>query len=277
MHAKRGAMKLTVLGCGDAFGSGGRLQTCYHVETAATRFLIDCGATALIGFNKCGLDPNAVETIFISHLHGDHFAGLVWWLIHAQHVAKRTAPLTVVGPPGRASTLRGGGGGAVSGLHGRPRRYDLSFLELAREKPLDVGSVRVTPFEVVHPSGAPPYALRFEAEGKVLSFTGDTEWTESLVPAGHGADLYIMECYMFDGAPRVHTSWQAIARNLDRIAAKRVMITHMAEPMLARRARGDRPARRARRGRPRARGVMSSRRLSPGSSTPRTPCTHNRS
>ena len=45
-------MKLTVLGCGDAFGSGGRLQTCYHVETAATRFLIDCGATALIGFNK---------------------------------------------------------------------------------------------------------------------------------------------------------------------------------------------------------------------------------
>ena len=85
-------MKLTVLGCGDAFGSGGRLQTCYHVETAATRFLIDCGATALIGFNRFGLDPNAVETIFISHLHGDHFAGLVWWLIHAQHVAKRTRP-----------------------------------------------------------------------------------------------------------------------------------------------------------------------------------------
>jgi ribonuclease BN (tRNA processing enzyme) len=88
---------------------------------------------------------------------------------------------------------------------------------------------------VVHPSGAPPYALRFETEGKVLSFTGDTEWTESLVPAGRGADLYIMECYQFDGAPRFHTSWQAIARNLDRIAAKRVMITHMAEPMLARR------------------------------------------
>ena len=72
-------------------------------------------------------------------------------------------------------------------------------------------------------------------KARCLSFTGDTEWTESLVPAGHGADLYIMECYMFDGAPRVHTSWQAIARNLDRIAAKRVMITHMAEPMLARR------------------------------------------
>jgi len=228
-------MKLTVLGCGDAFGSGGRLQTCYHVETTATRFLIDCGATTLIGFNKSGLDPNAVETIFISHLHGDHFAGLVWWLIHAQHVAKRTAPLTIVGPQGVRARFEAAAETLFPGSTGVARRYDLSFLELVREKPLDVGSVRVTPFEVVHPSGAPPYALRFEAEGKVVSFTGDTEWTESLVPAGHGADLYIMECYMFDGAPRVHTSWQAIARNLDRIAAKRVMITHMAEPMLARR------------------------------------------
>ncbi len=59
-----------------------------------------------------------------------------------------------------------------------------SFLEYTREQPLDVGPVRVTPFEVKHPSGAPPYALRFEIDGKVLSFTGDTEWVESLVPAG---------------------------------------------------------------------------------------------
>ena len=93
-------MKLTVVGCGDAFGSGGRLQTCYHVEAGPTRFIIDCGATTLIGFNKLGIDPNTVETIFLSHLHGDHFAGLVWWLVHAQHVAKRTTPLTVVGPWG---------------------------------------------------------------------------------------------------------------------------------------------------------------------------------
>src|SRR3981081_4784881 len=91
-------MKLTVVGCGGAFGSGGRLQTCYHVETSQPRFIIDCGAPTLIGFNKLGIDPNTVETIFISHLHGDHFAGLVWWLVHAQHVAKRTSPLTGVRP-----------------------------------------------------------------------------------------------------------------------------------------------------------------------------------
>jgi ribonuclease BN (tRNA processing enzyme) len=229
-------MKLTVVGCGDAFGSGGRLQTCYHVETSDTRFIIDCGATTLIGFSKLGIDPNSVETIFISHLHGDHFAGLVWWLVHAQHVAKRTAPLTVVGPEGVRARFEAAAETLFPGSTAIQRRYELRYLELAREKPLDVGSVRVTPFEVKHPCGAPPYALRFELEGKVLSFTGDTEWIDTLVPAGRGADLFIMECFHFEGEPRFHMSWRRISGELDRIGARRVLLTHMAEPMLARRA-----------------------------------------
>jgi ribonuclease BN (tRNA processing enzyme) len=229
-------MRLTVVGCGDAFGSGGRLQTCYHVEAAGTRYLIDCGATALIGLSRLGIDPNSIPTIFISHLHGDHYAGLVWWLIHAQHVARRAVPLTVVGPEGVEARFKAAAEALFPGSTGVQRRYDLKFLELARERPLDVGSVRVTPFEVKHPSGAPSYALRFEAEGKVLSFTGDSEWVDSLVPAGRGADLYIMECYWFEGEPRYHMSWKTIQAQLDRISPKRVMLTHMAEPMLARRA-----------------------------------------
>jgi ribonuclease BN (tRNA processing enzyme) len=229
-------MRLTVVGCGDAFGSGGRLQTCYHVEAAGTAFLIDCGATALIGLSRLGIDPNSIPTIFISHLHGDHYAGLVWWLIHAQHVARRAVPLTVVGPEGVEARFKAAAEALFPGSTGVQRRYDLKFLELARERPLDVGSVRVTPFEVKHPSGAPSYALRFEAEGKVLSFTGDSEWVDSLVPAGRGADLYIMECYWFEGEPRYHMSWKTIQAQLDRISPKRVMLTHMAEPMLARRA-----------------------------------------
>ena len=228
-------MKLTVVGSGDAFGSGGRLQTCYHVEAARTRFLIDCGATTLIGFSKFKLDPNAVETIFISHLHGDHFAGLVWWLLHAQHVAKRTTPLTVVGPESVRARFEAAAEALFPGSTTIQRRYDLRFAELTREMPLDVGGVRVTPFEVKHPCGAPPYALRFEVDGKVLSFSGDTEWNESLVTAGRESDLFILECYQFDGEPRFHLSWRTIAGQLDRIGAKRVMLTHMAEQMLARR------------------------------------------
>lgn len=93
-------MKLTVVGSGDAFGSGGRLQTCFHVATAGEEFLIDCGATSLIGMQRLGLDPQRVSSIFISHLHGDHFSGLVWWMIHSHHVTRRTHPLTITGPAG---------------------------------------------------------------------------------------------------------------------------------------------------------------------------------
>jgi ribonuclease BN (tRNA processing enzyme) len=228
-------MKLTVVGCGDAFGSGGRLQTCYHVETQGTRFLIDCGATAMIGLNRLSIDPNTIPAIFISHLHGDHYAGLVWWLVHAQHVGKRTLPLTVVGPPGIEARFATAAEALFPGSMGIQRRYDLKFVELAKETPANVGQVRVTPFEVSHPSGAPSYALRFEADGQVLSFSGDSEWVDSLVTAGAGADLYIIECYQFDGSPRFHLCWKTIAAQLDRIGARRVMLTHMAEPMLARR------------------------------------------
>ena len=49
------------------------------------------------------------------------------------------------------------------------------------------------------------------------------------------ADLFIMECYQFDGVPRFHMCWRKIEAELDRIGAKRVMLTHMSTGMLARR------------------------------------------
>src|SRR4051812_16033394 len=134
-------MKLTVVGCGDAFGSGGRLQTCYHVATADTCFLIDCGATALIGLSRQGIDTNSIPTVFISHLHGDHFPGLVWWMVHAQHVAKRKVPLTVAGPEGIEARFMAAAEVLFPGSSGVPRRYELKFIEYQREVPLEVGSV----------------------------------------------------------------------------------------------------------------------------------------
>jgi ribonuclease BN (tRNA processing enzyme) len=94
--------------------------------------------------------------------------------------------------------------------------------------------VRVTPFEFP-PSGAPPYALRIESGGRTLSFSGDTEWVESLLPAAAGADLFIAECFSFEERVCYHMTWRDIERNLDRLGAKRVLLTHMSAEMLARR------------------------------------------
>jgi len=229
-------MKLTIVGSGDAFGSGGRLQTCYHVAVAGEEVLIDCGTTAVIGMQQLGLDPDRVSTIFISHLHGDHFAGLVWWLLYSHYVTARTAPLTITGPAGIAERFATAAEALFPGSPKIERRFKMRFLEYAERTPLEVGGMRVTPFEVCHPSGAPPYALRLEAGNKTLSFSGDTKWVESLLPTANGADLFICECFSFEERVGYHMTWREIEKNLDRLGAKRVMLTHMSGPMLAQRA-----------------------------------------
>lgn len=229
-------MKLAIVGCSDAFGSGGRLQTCFHITSGDKQFLIDCGATAMLGLDRAGVDPNRIATIFISHLHGDHFGGLVWFLIHANHVARRQGPLTIVGPKGIEARFRTAAEALFPGSTETPTQFVLTFREFAERQTMEVDGVTVTPFEVSHPSGAPPYALRIEHGGRTLTFSGDTEWVESLIPAAQGADLFIAECFGFEQEARYHMNWRIIERNLDRLGAKRVMLTHMGHQMLANRS-----------------------------------------
>jgi ribonuclease BN (tRNA processing enzyme) len=226
-------MKLTVVGSGDAFGSGGRLQTCFHVATAGEEFLIDCGATSLIGMQRLGLDPQRVSSIFISHLHGDHFSGLVWWMIHSHHVTRRTHPLTITGPAGIEERFVTAAEALFPGSTKVERRFELRFIQYTQGEAIDVGPIRVTPYEVRHPSGAPPYALRIETGGKIVSFSGDTEWVDSLITAANGADLFIAECFGFNEPRGYHMTWREIEQHLDQLGAKRVMLTHMGTEMLA--------------------------------------------
>lgn len=234
-------MKLTVIGSSDAFGSGGRLQTCFHVAWSGGQFLIDCGATSLIGLAREGIDPNGISVIFITHLHGDHFGGLVWWLIHAQHVAKRTAPLTVVGPAGVEERFKAAAEALFPGSTTTERRFDLNFRTHRDFEPMQEGGIRVTPFVVSHPSGATSYALRFEVDGKVVAFSGDTEWVETLIPTAQGADLFISECFAYEAEARYHLNWRTIEANLETLGARSVLLTHLGPEALANRERMRHP------------------------------------
>ena len=62
------------LGTGDAFGSGGRLQTSTLLRSEAGQVLVDCGASTLAALRAQRLDPSAIDTIALTHLHGDHFS-----------------------------------------------------------------------------------------------------------------------------------------------------------------------------------------------------------
>jgi ribonuclease BN (tRNA processing enzyme) len=225
-------LKLTVIGCGDAFSSGGRLQPAFLLGTGADRIMIDCGATTLVGLERMGIDPDSIPHIVISHLHGDHFGGLVWLLMRAAFVTQRQAPLHIYGPPGleaRVATVTEAlYAGIANFLRGVPVRYHV----IEASKPFAVGGVLVTALEVDHPSGAPSYALRFQADGKTFAYSGDSQWTEALVEIGQQADLYLIECYRLAGVPPLHLSWEQIAQNINRFGSRRFLLTHMSAEML---------------------------------------------
>jgi ribonuclease BN (tRNA processing enzyme) len=233
-------MRVTIIGCGDAFGAGGRLHTSFHVRSSSGSFLIDCGASSLIGLRRLGLEPNDIDAVFITHLHGDHFGGLPWLLLDAQFVSKRTRPLVVTGPKGIEARFVTATEALYPGITTNEGSFKLTFVEIEERTPLEVGGVTVVPFEVKHPSGAPPYALRFECNRKVLAFTGDTGWVETLLDVARGTDLFISECFQYDVTLPIHLDYATIDANYERLGAKRILLTHMGEAMLAASGKVDR-------------------------------------
>ena len=88
--------------------------------------------------------------------------------------------------------------------------------------------------EILHQSGTPSTALRLSDGDKTFAYSGDTEWTDALLPIAREADLFICECYGFAGKLSGHLTWEILQPNLAALAAKRTMLTHMNPTMLAR-------------------------------------------
>jgi ribonuclease BN (tRNA processing enzyme) len=225
-------MQLQFIGCGDAFGSGGRFNTCFRVTTSATNFLIDCGASSLVAMRKLGVDPNSIPTIFITHLHGDHFGGLPFFILDAQFASRRTVPLTIAGPPGLKARLEAAQEVLFPGSSALARKFEMTLVELEPGKSQIVNGIGVTPHLVKHECGAPPFALRLDADGKVVTYSGDTEWTDALVDAGKGADLFVCEAYFYEKSAWYHLDWTTLRSHLPKVKAKRIILTHFSADML---------------------------------------------
>lgn len=227
-------MKLTIVGSGDAFGSGGRGNTCFWLETAKATLLVDCGASALPALKGLQLDPNRIEAIVLSHLHGDHFGGLPFLLLDGQFLSRREAPLLIAGPPGSRDRLDALLEVFFPKSTGSKWRFPWTVQEIAVGVETDVLDHSVLTAEVIHQSGAPSTALRLADGSKVFAYSGDTEWTEALLPIARDADLFVCECYAYAGRITGHMSWEILQAKRDDLNARRLMVTHMNATMLAR-------------------------------------------
>ena len=229
-------MRVTFLGAGDAFGSGGQNFSSYLVQAGDRTFLLDCGPTAIIALKRIGFDPGKIDFVVISHLHGDHFAGLPFFFLEYQYEHPRARPLVVAGPPGTEQRVRAVFRAMYRELADRDLPFALRFEEMEPGRTQTIADVEIFPFRVPHQVEDVSLALRVAANGKTVLYSGDTGWTEDLIRYSRGADLAILECCYFDTQANFHLSYPQIREHRHRFECCRLVLTHLGREVLARAA-----------------------------------------
>jgi ribonuclease BN (tRNA processing enzyme) len=229
-------MEIHILGCGDAFGSGGRNQSGYLIQAPDRLFLLDCGATSLLTMKKLGFDSGQLDVIFLSHLHGDHFGGLPFFFIEYLYETTREKPLHVAGPLGTEEKARGifelmyGRGTKV----GDPITTRFHVLEPGRTSTIQ--GIEVFPFRVPHQVNEISLALKVSYNGKHVLFSGDSAWTDAFLEHARGVDVFICECTYYDRETWNHMSYLQLREQLPKLSCPQIILTHMGTQMLARSA-----------------------------------------
>ncbi len=227
-------MKLYVLGCGDAFGSGGRHQSGYLFQASDRLFLLDCGPTTLLAMKRAGFDPSQLDAVFLSHLHGDHCAGLPFFFIDYLYRNAREGPLQIAGPPGTEKKvvelfrLMYGGGKASTPLP------PVSFRVLNPDQITAIDNIEVFPFRVPHQDHEISLGLKIAYEGRRILFSGDSAWTDVFIEQARDVDLFLCECSFYGEAIGNHVSFLKMAQDLPRLKCKKLILTHLGDEMLTR-------------------------------------------
>ncbi|HEY7320632.1 MAG TPA: MBL fold metallo-hydrolase [Candidatus Binatia bacterium] len=223
-------MKLHILGCGDAFGNGGRNQSGYLVETSDRLFLMDCGPTTLLAMKRAGFDPCRLDVVFLSHLHGDHFGGLPFFFISYLYERPRDRPLDIAGPLGSEEKVvelyRLMYGGDIPPLRFHVLQPDKGDLILG---------IEVFPFRVPHQTQAISLGFKISYEGKRILFSGDSAWTDLFLPHARGVDLFLCECSFYERNTANHLDYKTLQEQRTRLECKELVLTHLGEEMLRRR------------------------------------------
>jgi ribonuclease BN (tRNA processing enzyme) len=226
-------MKLTIAGCSDAFGSGGRFHSCYVLETSKGRILLECGANSPLALKRAGITVSSIDAIVISHCHGDHFGGLPFLFLDKMFVECNPKSIEVLGPPGIKDRAEALFECVYPSLSTLPREFEIHYRELIPGSTAAWRGLPIKVYEVDHFSGTPSLALSFTDEGRIFGFSGDSGWCSGVIGAGRDTDLYLIECTFFRTQAAMHLDYLTLASKFSEIGAKRYLLTHMSEEMLA--------------------------------------------
>ena len=223
-------VKIRFLGTGNAFADGGRSHACIHLEATGASLLLDCGGSSLPAIKRA-MDPATLQAIAVSHLHGDHFGGVPYFVME-QHYAGRTAPLAIGGPRELQQRSTRAGEALYQDFFGQVTiDYGLSFVTLT-ETPVALGGAEVSALPVKHIAESDPHGLRVKIDGKLVAYSGDARWSDELIAVAKGADLFICESTNFSRSDPAHLSYAEIIANRAKLDCGRIVLTHLGKGAL---------------------------------------------
>ncbi|MDQ3863325.1 MAG: ribonuclease Z [Actinomycetota bacterium] len=219
-------MEITVVGSGTVVPRLERRQSCVVVRAGGQTLVFDLGSGALRGMPRSGLDLFAVDRIFFTHLHPDHTVDVVPLLFSINYGAPegRSRPLHVTGPEPFL-----GFWGSLMKVWGEWMTGDYPTLvsELPHEcqSPIDLAGCRLSWAPAEHRPES--IAYRLDAGGAFV-YTGDTEYSQSVVELARGAHTLLIECSFPDEAPVPgHLTPSGVARIASEAGVDRVVLTHI--------------------------------------------------
>jgi ribonuclease BN (tRNA processing enzyme) len=234
--ASNGApLTVTLLGTGDAFASFGRTQAGYLIEAPDSRVLIEAGPGLIPALKNHHVPTDSFDLLLISHLHGDHYAGLPFLILDYLWERPRKKVLTVAGPPKLEE-----------------RTWELMRIMFPRFKLEEVkhkfkfvviedgfskrfGKFQVRAIRSPHTTPDVSLSYRVSTGGKSIVFSGDSGWNDELVKLSHGADLFLCECTYFESAQlKFHMNYPLLAANRDKFKVGRMVLTHLGREVLSR-------------------------------------------
>jgi ribonuclease BN (tRNA processing enzyme) len=220
-------MEITVVGSGTVVPRLERRQSCVVVESGGETLVFDLGSGAMRGMLHAGLDPFAVDRIFFTHFHPDHTVDVVPLLFSIKYGARedRSYPLYLTGPEPFQdfwTSLTEVWGEWMVG------EYPTRVSELPHEcpSPIELPGCRLSWAPAEHRPES--IAYRLDGEGGAFVYTGDTEYSGSVVEFARGAHTLLVECSFPDDDPVPgHLTPSGVARIASEAGVERVVLTHI--------------------------------------------------
>jgi ribonuclease BN (tRNA processing enzyme) len=217
---------VTVLGSANAFNSAGRGNSCYWVHDHLGHYVVDFGPTAPLKCQTLNMPLDQLDTVYITHLHGDHIGGLASLILDLNYIQNRTHPLKIAGPKGTRARLELLYRVMYPGVLPESLNFQIDYYEWKRTDEQEVSGRKVISIPAVHDLLAYPCSISINNEYQRLVFSGDTGWNEDLITLSDQADLFFCECsyevYRFDG----HLSLEEILAQRHRLQCNKLILTH---------------------------------------------------